>query len=193
MTAPAIIDQHRNTCETTTSDGVAITYQSEIEYIKRCIFEYPDIETGGQLFGYWTSFGSPVVLYVIGPGKNANHQTTFFQQDLDYLMEVGNHLVKNMKLQHIGEWHSHHRLGLAHPSGHDADTIINNQKKHHLPWFLLCIGNCNDREATVNPFIFNEGNSFYNNAQWQVVAIDSPFRDVIDKQLSDILIHPKNN
>ena len=45
----------------------AIIYQSELDFISRCILDYPDIETGGQIFGYWTSTGVPVVMEVIGP------------------------------------------------------------------------------------------------------------------------------
>ena len=59
----------------------AIIYQSELDYLSRCILDYPDIETGGQLFGFWTNQGVPVVLYVIGPGRHANHQQSFFNQD----------------------------------------------------------------------------------------------------------------
>ena len=50
-----------------------LVYQSELDYLSRCILDYPHIETGGQLFGYWTSAGVPVVLYAIGPGDKANH------------------------------------------------------------------------------------------------------------------------
>ena len=40
-----------------------LVYQSELDYLSRCILDYPHIETGGQLFGYWTSAGVPVGLY----------------------------------------------------------------------------------------------------------------------------------
>ena len=89
----------------------------------RCILDRKDIETGGQLFGYWTEDGTPVILYAIGPGPRANHQVTFFNQDVDYLVKVGNLLRNRYGLHHIGEWHSHHRLGLAKPSGHDSDNM----------------------------------------------------------------------
>ena len=88
-------------------------FRSEMDYISRCILDYPNIETGGQLFGYWTSDGIPVIMYAIGPGPSANHQGTFFNQDVNYLLEVGNVLRDRYCLQHIGEWHSHHRLGLS--------------------------------------------------------------------------------
>ena len=91
--------------------AVAMIYRSELDYISRCILDSTTIETGGQLFGFWTSTGIPVVLYAIGPGPLANHQVTFFNQDVDYLLNVGTALLQRYGLQHIGEWHSHHQLG----------------------------------------------------------------------------------
>lgn len=167
-----------------------LVYQSELDYLSRCILDYPHIETGGQLFGYWTSAGVPVVLYAIGPGDNANHQPTFFNQDLDYLETVGEILVHEFGLQHIGEWHSHHQLGLAHPSGHDAHTIYDNMLRHHLQWFLLCIGNCTDTTSTINAFNFIESTPRYQESQWEVLPMESPFRRVIDRRLKRMLRHP---
>ena len=57
---------------------IAIIYKSELDYISRCILDCTNIETGGQLFGFWTAEGVPVVLYAIGPGPHANHQSAFF-------------------------------------------------------------------------------------------------------------------
>lgn len=167
-----------------------LVYQSELDYLSRCILDYPHIETGGQLFGYWTSAGVPVVLYAIGPGDKANHQPTFFNQDLDYLETVGGILVHEFGLQHIGEWHSHHQLGLAHPSGHDARTIYDNMLRHHLRWFLLCIGNCTNTASTVNAFNFVENTPRYQESQWEVLPMDSPFRRLIDRRLNGLLRRP---
>ena len=49
----------------------ALIYQGELDYLSRCILDRPSIETGGELFGYWTASGVPVVLYAIGPGPRA--------------------------------------------------------------------------------------------------------------------------
>lgn len=169
----------------------AIIYQSEMDYISRCILDYKNIETGGQLFGFWTATGIPVVLYAIGPGRNANHQLTFFNQDLDYLVRVGNHILSKYGLQHIGEWHSHHQLGLARPSGHDDTTMVNNIRKEHLRRFLLCIGNCTNTSSTLNAFNFHEDHGYdYVQARWSVKDGESPFRKIIDNDLAGILIHP---
>lgn len=174
------------------ASSAAIIYQSELDYISRCILDYPEIETGGQLFGYWTATGTPVVMYVIGPGRYAKHRPTSFVQDQDYLQPIGRELHNRYRLQHIGEWHSHHQLGLARPSGGDLDTMQYGVGKPGFPRLLLCIGNCTATHTTVNPFNFHESapNS-YVEAVWDVVACSSPYRNIVDRELASLLIHPR--
>lgn len=170
----------------------AIIYQSELDYLSRCVLDYPNIETGGQLFGFWSNQGVPVVLYVIGPGRNANHQQSFFNQDTEYLMSVGNELLNRYGLCHIGEWHSHHQLGLARPSGHDARTMHHGLIKIPQRRLLLCICNYRNGYSTANPYNFHENDlNGYTDAQWQIINRKSPFREIADKELKEILIHPQ--
>lgn len=176
-------------CEKRSRDKGAIIFKSELDYISRCILDYPSIETGGQLFGFYTESGVPVVLYAIGPGRNANHQVAFFNQDIEYLTRIGAKLKSYFGLHHIGEWHSHHQLGLARPSGHDASTMVNTIREKNLGKFLLCIGNCDGRSTTLNPFPCNsEG---YCATQWDVVFADSPLRRPIDRLLAEDLVMPR--
>lgn len=169
----------------------AIIYKSEMDFVSRCILDYPNIETGGQMFGYWTDNGTPVVLYTIGPGPHANHQSAFFNQDLNYLESIGRILTQKYGLQHIGEWHSHHQLGLARPSGHDANSMSNGLRTSGRERFLLCIGNCTSTTTTLNPFNFvNGAGNHYANAQWIVKPMDSPFRTLIDSELRNALFYP---
>lgn len=171
--------------------SIAIIYKSELDYISRCILDCTNIETGGQLFGFWTADKVPVVLYAIGPGPHANHQVTFFNQDVDYLTRVGRPIVKRFGLQHIGEWHSHHQMGLAQPSGHDANTMLSTIRDKHLVQFLLCIGNCTNTSSTLNAFNFSEFSQNYVKAQWCIKEIESPFRQLIDNELAPFLFHPR--
>ena len=171
--------------------SIAIIYKSELDYISRCILDCPNIETGGQLFGFWTVEGVPVVLYAIGPGHHANHQSAFFNQDVDYLTRVGRPIVEHFGLQHIGEWHSHHQLGLGQPSTHDAHTMQSTIEEKHLGRFLLCIGNCTNTSSTLNAFNFTEFCPNYVKAQWCIKDIDSPFREKIDNELAPFLVHPR--
>ena len=176
--------------------STAIVYRGELDYISRCILDYPDIETGGELFGFWTASGVPVVLYAIGPGPRANHEVAFFNQDLAYLKRVGNRLISAYGLQHIGEWHSHHRLGLAKPSGHDAQTMVHSIDANGLGRFLLCIGNCGAGRSTLNAFAFHQDSGYdYRHAAWDVKEGASPYRAVADNdpELADILVHPRTS
>lgn len=171
---------------------IAMIYRSELDYLSRCVLDYPNIETGGQLFGFWTNQGVPVVMYVIGPGRNANHQPTFFNQDGSYLQEVGNALLNRYGLCHIGEWHSHHQLGLARPSGHDARTMHNGLIRIPQRRLLLCICNYENGRSTVNAFNFHENDlQGYADAQWQVLEMESPYRPIADRELAQMLIHPR--
>lgn len=169
------------TFETRRAD-CAIIYRSELDYLSRCILDYPNIETGGQLFGFWTRKGVAVVLFVLGPGPKANHQVAFFNQDLEYLVKVGGVLVSRYGLSHIGEWHSHHQLGLAHPSAHDAETMSSVICERKLGRFLMALGNCTAAEATVNAFEFVQASGAkFRGIPWDVKEFESPFRTLIEK------------
>lgn len=166
----------------------ALIYSSELDYIARCIQDFPNTETGGQLYGAWTASGAPRVIYVIGPGVRANHQTTFFNQDIEYLETIGAKL-KEYGLQHIGEWHSHHHLNLPHPSVHDAQTMQNGITQLNLSRLLLCIGSFNDKGIIINPFNFARDAHFIP-SQWEIINSRNRLREVIDKDLAGILCNP---
>ena len=167
----------------------AVIFKGEMDFISRCILDRRNIETGGQLFGYWTEDGTPVILYAIGPGPRANHQLTFFNQDVDYLVKVGNILRNRYGLHHIGEWHSHHQLGLAKPSGHDSRNMTDVIKRRNLGEFLLCIGNCDNLSSSLNAFLCNS--SECRSIKWDYVMTDSPLRQVIDYDLGRIICQPQ--
>lgn len=169
----------------------ALIYASELDYIAKCIQDYPNIETGGQLYGAWTASGAPRVIYAIGPGPRANHQPTFFNQDVEYLETIGVKL-KEYGLQHIGEWHSHHHLGLPHPSGHDAQTMQNGIAQLNLNRLLLCIGSFNNRGIVINPFNFARDAHFVS-SRWEIINTRNRLREVIDNDLSSILCNPSSS
>lgn len=171
----------------------ALIYKSELDFVSRCILDCPNIETGGELFGFWTATGIPVVLFAIGPGPNANHQVTFFNQDVDYLVRVGRGLIRQFGLQHIGEWHSHHQLGLAEPSAYDAQTMTSCIDQKHLGRFLMGLGNCDGVRSTFAAFEFVEGRAGFRPLPWDVKAGTSPFRVAIeaDGALTRMICSPK--
>lgn len=160
----------------------AIIYRSEIDFMSRCILDFPDIETGGELFGFWAPGGVPVVLYAVGPGPRARHRATSFLQDPEYVDSYEAEMCLATRLQHIGQWHSHHQLDLARPSGGDVASMLRGVGQPGFPRMLLCIGNCTPDSTTVNAFNFCEVRpERYVHAAWDIVEMESPFRPVIDR------------
>lgn len=174
----------------------AIIFQSELEEISRYILDYPDIETGGELFGFWTVYGVPVVLFAIGPGPNSIHQYTSFNQDVPYFHRIGMHISERYGLQHIGEWHSHHRLGLDHPSSRDENNMVTTIQECNLKRFLLCIGNVENGHTTLKPYNFSQCSSRnYSSPEWDMRVGVSPFRTAImnDDFVRSILVKPETS
>ena len=172
----------------------ALIYQGELDYISKCVLDYPNIETGGDLFGFWTYSGFPVIQYVIGPGKKSNHQATFFNQDIEYLSEIGDALRHKHGLQHIGEWHSHHRLGLAEPSGHDITTVTKAIDNYNLGKFFLVITNVRENSTGINGFMFTKQQGrIFDYTGWVVLNGESPIRNSFDKEFSNLVYQPKTN
>ena len=175
------------------SAPVVYIYRSELDYLSRCILDFPAIETGGQMFGFYTDRGDFVVVYVIGPGPRANHQITFFNQDKEYLLKVY-HVILKHGLQKIGEWHSHHQLGLARPSGHDENSVVSVMRKFQMIRHLLCIGNVDHKgRSTENAFTFSKDNDYCTqHVAWKVIEMDSPYRTLMDndQELAYVLCHP---
>ncbi len=157
----------------------AIIHQSELDFIQRWIMDYPTLETGGDLFGYWSKEGIPIIEFAIGPGQNAKRTSVSFIQDVSYLRTWGN-LVNGMdkNVRHIGAWHSHHTLSLAHPSGGDINTMRTTLESQNIPRFLISIGNINrDSSVSINGFLFINGHpNYYIDCAWDVIEGISPIR-----------------
>lgn len=175
-----------------TEDSVVYIYRSEFDILSRYILDCPNIETGGELMGFFTEHGDFVVCLAIGPGTNANHQTTFFQQDVTYLKKCYSALNKKYGLRYIGEWHSHHKLGLAKPSGHDATTVVNGMRILAVDRFLLCIGNVDKKDrSTLNAYSFHQKEDYnYRQVKWKIIDTESPYRSLMETNNSNLLIMP---
>lgn len=167
-----------------------VIYQSELEYLSRYTLDYPNIETGGHLFGFWQDDGIPVVTFVLGPGDKSEHSFFAFRPDVDYLERMAKALTNFHGLKHIGEWHSHHTLGLSHPSQGDADNVLCYVNESGFCQFLLCIATCSNNESSVTPYLFLKSEKNYLEARWSVIKGASPMRFKIE-QTENVLL-PKN-
>lgn len=172
---------------------IAVIYRSELDYLSRCIADYPECETGGHLFGYWTVQGVPVILYATGPGPNCMHGSVECHHDHDYYTRIRDILENTIALQHIGDWHSHHQLSLNHPSGGDVHAML--AGVGNLPGMLrrhlMCIGTYNRGETFIDAYTFHQNEiPNYTHAAWTIVEMMSPFRPLADSLLRSFLINP---
>lgn len=92
-------------------------------------------------------------------------------------------------MKHLGEWHSHHTLGLCHPSQGDADNVLCYVNESRFRQFLLCIATCSNNESSVSPYLFLKSEREYIEAKWSVVKEASPLRSKIEQ--SETVLLPK--
>jgi hypothetical protein len=173
----------------------ASIYNSELEFISKCVLDYENLETGGDLFGYWDKNGNPVVQYATGPGKSTTRTGTSFFQDISYLHECVQYFHKNYALEQIGSWHSHHKLGLPNPSGGDESTMRNCLNTHDINKFLVVICNISptkNKEVNINGFVFSKENRcLYEEIKWvTLLSKENPIRKYIDKDVR-FITNPK--
>ncbi len=146
--------------------------EGERYQIEKWVERFPNIETGGDLFGAWIDDRTAVVQFVLGPGENCHRTGASFFQDIDYLRKAGTYLTEKHGLCNIGQWHSHHRLGLTRPSGGDKNTVWGNMPNLGLDRYIVFIatiagssgssysysyGNYSHEEeltVNINPYLF---------------------------------------
>ena len=142
-------------------------YESERKAIIAATREFPDDETGGDLFGTFTHGGMPVIWLASGPGPKVRRNRVHFEQDSDFTTHWERRLKQEFGLQYIGSWHSHHRLGLREPSSGDREAARSYARNHN-------------RQRTLEIIVTYEGNQthlwpyFYSNAQ-EESWVDSEF------------------
>ena len=166
-------------------------YADEYKQICAWVLKNQTLETGGDLFGLWAEDRTAVIQLVLGPGQVCRRAVHSFYQDVQYLEKVGNHLTREEGVCHIGEWHSHHTIGLKRPSGGDEGTVWNNMPAYGLNRFLLFIANIGSRsrhEVSVGCFLFEYGKGTNQKlpvlqGRFQLLPNASPFRS----KLSDVL------
>lgn len=128
-------------------------------------------ETGGRIIGYYRQTGNKLNIKAcgfIGPGPNARRSPTSFFQDGAYQEEVFRKIeAKHPKIEHLGNWHTHHVNSLDTLSSGDVDTYkrIVNHEKHNTDFFyvLLVVAKnrtfCNRERYLVKHFLLKRGES----------------------------------
>lgn len=101
------------------SEPRILLYESEAKRIARYAQSSLHLEIGGDLLGFYAPDGNPLVFVASGPGPAARRDATHFQQDPEFQVAVFNQLATKFRMFYVGDWHSHHALGLSQPSGPD--------------------------------------------------------------------------
>ncbi|MES2644200.1 MAG: hypothetical protein V4850_32240 [Myxococcota bacterium] len=157
----------------------ALIYESEVEAMSAWMADFPRVETGGELFGLWTHTGAPVVMLAIGPGPRARHNATSFYQDTTYLETEHRRVWEGHGLVDLGNWHSHHHIGLAEPSGGDIASVWGGMASAGWGRFLLGIGNFphgDERACTFGVFLFDQARDSFAHVPARILPGASPLR-----------------
>ena len=144
------------------------------------------------MVGLWKDDHTAVVQLVLGPGKNCQRASASFYQDVDYLEKAVSQLIKKEGVCHIGEWHSHHKIGLKQPSGGDRGTVWRNMPSYGLNRFVLFIANIETQDnsaASVGCFLFERGTADQSQrmtqGQFHLLPNESPLREKFQTDLKE--------
>ena len=169
-----------------------VIYANEYRQICAWVLQHGYLETGGDLFGLWKDDHTAVIQLVLGPGKNCRRASASFYQDVHYLEKAGSQLIKQEGVCHIGEWHSHHKLGLKQPKGGDRETVWRNMPTYGLNRFVLFIANIEtefNSAASVGCFLFERGtvdqSQRMTQGQFHLLPNESPLREKLQTDLKE--------
>ena len=132
-------------------------YESELQAIGLDSSMW-DTETGGDLFGKLEG-DIPLVYLATRAGPQAKRDHAHFRLDVDYLIKLSIMIERDWGLRYLGDWHSHHRLGLATPSGGDQGRIERVAAKNNfdeMVEFIITFASSNDTRKKINihPYLY---------------------------------------
>ncbi|XP_020617616.1 uncharacterized protein LOC110055566 [Orbicella faveolata] len=152
-------------------DFKVFMFREDYQMMENLVLQYPHLETGGNLFGLWTSNGDAVLHVVLGPGRNCTRTGASFYQDIPYLKRNGELLTQDYMLCHIGEWHSHHQLRLFEPSRGDSSTVIRNYPRGTCGFLLIIANILSPREVKLSPYLYTEKSTYGYDEMGKIVPL----------------------
>ena len=168
----------------TANDLKVYMFEEDIAMVQNLVLLYPDVETGGDLFGLWTTEGDAVLHIVLGPGKNCSRTDVSFNQDIPYLQRNGELLTENYMLVHIGEWQSYYQQRLFKPRHGDSSTVIRYFPRGAVYGFLLIIANIVEPDKVkLSPYLYTENSTFTYSRKGEVALLQA---QNVFKKLRDI-------
>ena len=150
-------------------------FKNDYDTLRTEVYKHPQSETGGNLFGQWTTSGSAVIHVVLGPGQHCRRTDTSFEQDMAYMKRVGRFVKDCYSLCHIGEWRSHHSLSLNKPSA-EEEHHVRRTFPQGMSKFLVVIANIENRDSIMlSPYFFTDGGTRYEKAEYVGLKSNNPF------------------
>lgn len=140
-------------------------------------------ETGGRVIGTYTTHGGKLTIKVTGiieSGPKARRSAVSFFQDGEYQEGVFRRIEsRHPRIEHLGNWHTHHVNGLSTLSGGDIDTyhrIVNHQNQN-TPFFYALLVTAKQRSSnpllrySIKHFVFRRGETEFHEIPPQHVEI----------------------
>jgi hypothetical protein len=144
-------------------------------------------ETGGRVIGTYQEHKDKLDIHISGiieAGPQARRSAVSFFQDGEYQEQVFRKIEdRHRKIEHLGNWHTHHVNGLQHLSGGDIETYYRNvnHRNHNTPFFYALLVTTKHRSSdplrryTVKHYLFRRGDErIYELHGRQVEVVDAP-------------------
>ena len=162
-------------------------FAGDLQYMAGDAHSHGNIETGGGLYGLWSHSGRPVIMLATPSGPGACNETAHFAVDTDYVTRVNGQLQKRFGIQYLGNWHSHHSLGMDHPSRGDVGQIHRVAGRNNIPRMVqIVLTHEGGAIVRVNAFIYAEApKGPYTRCPLKILPDQSPIRTALAG--SDIL------
>lgn len=160
-------------------------YPSELEAIAFEASKYPNREVGGDLYGLWSPNGVPVIFLAVGPGNNYSASTAEYEMDIPYMKKCERLLVDTFGLYYLGDWHSHHTLGIEKPSYGDQRRIFSIMANNQFPMMaeiIITHTMASRMQERVNAFVYHNDNIVEQCAIALMAEHESPVRKVLISQ-----------
>lgn len=123
------------------NDGYRVRiFESELRVIGDETLDFPDIETGGNLYGLLSRGGAPVVSLATRPAGKIHRGPVSLELDHKVQQAIEELLWARYGIQFLGMWHSHHQIGLYEPSEGDRSRTASYAAKSARKFYLeiLC-------------------------------------------------------
>ena len=124
-------------------------YESELQVICDETVEYPNIETGGNLYGHVSNGGTPVIWLASRPAGNVYRGNVALELDPQVTNRMQNFIWEQYGVQFLGMWHSHHQIGLYQPSEGDRRRTANFAVKWSRKFYVEILCNLPRGEAAA--------------------------------------------